>query len=82
MGYTPNERPNVQSVEELLAYMKEELRAISKELNETTALELRDRFTEPNRPRNGMIVATDATVWDPGAGAGIYGYIGGAWVKL
>lgn len=82
MAYTPNERAGVETVEQLRAWVLEELRSISKELNETTALELRDRFVEPTRPRNGMIVSTDATVWDPGGGAGVYAYVGGTWVKL
>jgi len=82
MAYTPREPSNVETVEQLRTWMLEEFRAISKELNETTALELRDRFTEPTRPRNGMIVSTDATTWNPGGGAGVYAYIGGAWVKL
>jgi hypothetical protein len=82
MAYTPNETANIENVEQLRQWLLTELRAISKELNETTALELRDRFVEPVRPRSGMIVATDATKWNPGAGAGIYGRVGGAWVKL
>ena len=82
MAYTPSEKTNIETVEQLRQWMLEELRSISKELNDTTALELRDRFVEPTRPRNGMIAATDATEWNPGAGAGIYGRVGGAWVKL
>lgn len=82
MAYSPNERANVETLEQFREWLREEFRAISKELNETDALELRDRFVEPKRPRNGMIVSTDATKWNPGAGAGIYGRVAGAWVKL
>jgi hypothetical protein len=42
-----------------------------------------DILTEaPSAPRNGMIVYADGTSWNPGAGAGFYGYEGGLWVKL
>lgn len=82
MAYVPNEQANTETIEQVRAWVLQELRSISKELNETTALELRNRFVEPTRPRDGMIVATDATAWNPGAGAGIYGRVGGAWVKL
>lgn len=36
----------------------------------------------PERPQEGMIVKADGTNWDPGAGAGIYVYQSGTWVKL
>jgi hypothetical protein len=29
-----------------------------------------------------MTVNADGTNWDPGAGAGLYQYLGAAWVKL
>lgn len=80
--YVPNEVTNIEDVEQLRQWLLQELRSISRELSETTALELRDSFVEPVRPRNGMIVSTDATTWNPGAGAGIYGRVGGAWIKL
>jgi hypothetical protein len=37
---------------------------------------------EPTDKANGMIVYADGTSWNPGSGAGFYGYEGGAWVKL
>lgn len=44
------------------------------------------RFTElnvaPTKPRTGDVVLADGTNWNPGAGAGFYGYHGGAWSKL
>ena len=33
----------------------------------------------PAAPDEGMIVYADGTSWDPGNGAGFYGYIGGIW---
>ena len=37
---------------------------------------------EPARTFDGMLVFTDATAWNPGAGAGYYGYHSGIWNKL
>lgn len=36
----------------------------------------------PQKFREGTIVLADGTDWNPGAGAGYYGYHSGAWNKL
>ena len=36
----------------------------------------------PTKPRAGDIRYTDAVTWNPGAGAGFYGYHSGTWNKL
>lgn len=36
----------------------------------------------PVRPIEGMVRIADGTNWDPGSGAGMYLYLGGAWNKL
>lgn len=36
----------------------------------------------PASPVNGDIAYADGAGWNPGAGAGFYGYESGAWVKL
>ena len=36
----------------------------------------------PLSPVNGMLAYADGTNWNPGSGAGFYGYQSGAWVKL
>jgi len=82
MAYVPTERTNITDIETLRAWATEEFRAISRELNETTALELRTVHVEPKRPREGMIVVADGTDWNPGAGGGAYVYFGATWVKL
>lgn len=82
MTYVPNEHTSLETVEQLAYYLREELRAISRELSETTTLELRTRYVAPERPRDGMIVSADGTSWNPGAGVGIYAYLGGVWTKL
>jgi len=36
----------------------------------------------PDKPRPGMVANANGTNWNPGGGAGLYQYLGGAWVKL
>ena len=36
----------------------------------------------PAAPREGMLINADGTHFNPGAGAGLYQYLGAAWVKL
>ena len=45
-------------------------------------VQLKELYAEPSRPRTGMVVLADGSSWDPGSGAGFYGYYGGNWVKL
>lgn len=45
-------------------------------------LELQELHEAPAKVRAGMVVLADGTDWDPGSGAGFYGYYGAAWVKL
>lgn len=34
---------------------------------------------EPPKPYDGQMVIADGTNWDPGSGAGYYGYYNGSW---
>ena len=44
---------------------------------------LEKQAVAPAKPREGMVaLAWGAPYWNPGAGAGYYGYVGGAWTKL
>lgn len=45
-------------------------------------LQIAVRTSAPSSPANGMIAYADGTSWNPGSGAGFYGYQAGAWVKL
>jgi hypothetical protein len=45
-------------------------------------LSLKTLYSAPTRIFDGMIVKADGSIWNPGSGAGIYVYIGSAWVKL
>lgn len=80
--YSPHEPSGLDNVDDILAWAIEEFRNIAAQLAETSSLELRLRGSEPKKPREGMIVAADGVNWDPGAGLGIYAFLGGVWTKL
>ena len=70
MAYTPqNPDPEFQRIAQALNEQNEVLRV------GTTNV-------APSKPRAGDIRLADGTNWNPGSGAGFYGYYGGAWVKL
>lgn len=46
------------------------------------SIQLQTLHAAPARVGDGMVVLADGTNWDPGSGAGFYGYYGGAWNKL
>lgn len=48
--------------------------------NERLSLEMLHKA--PVKYRDGTIVLADGTNWNPGAGAGYYGYHSGVWNKL
>lgn len=39
-------------------------------------------YKSPDKPQEGLVMKADGTQWNPGAGAGVYCYYGGAWNKL
>ena len=39
-------------------------------------------YKAPEKPQDGMIVKADGTHWNPGSGAGYYGYKSGGWSFL
>lgn len=82
MPYNPTRLSGVNNIDELRQYLEAELNIISKEFNESIALDLRTVHVEPGKPREGMIVSADGTDWDPGDGAGAYEFIGGVWRRL
>lgn len=60
--------------------LQEELEKVSASL--LSANVLTPQNIEPPNKQTGMLVYTDASVWDPGSGAGVYVYTGSAWSKL
>lgn len=71
------------SLNELAESLRAELERLAVQLAQPTeSMALTTLYAAPSRIYEGQIVKADGTTWDPGAGAGIYGRIGGAWVKL
>lgn len=84
MSYEPKIPPRVenQDLKKIVTFLQQELDSVSQELGNTDALELRVRNAAPDKPRNGMLVEADGTNWNPGAGAGLYVFRAGAWVRI
>lgn len=82
MVYRVTEPHSIETVEQLLNWVQEELRKISQEMVKSSGIQFQVLNVAPDKPRDGMLVVADGTNWNPGAGAGIYLRIGAAWTKL
>ena len=80
MGYKVKSVPLNQ--EHLPEYVEDQLRQVSENLDLVDNLTLVELHVEPDKPRTGMVALADGTNWNPGSGAGFYGYRGGAWQFL
>ena len=81
MNYTPAQVPSDPA--QLPAFLLQELANLRSQLAAAqSSLYLQTLYAAPDRPRDGLIVLADGTTWNPGAGAGVYARVGGAWVKL
>lgn len=79
--YTPTIVPT--NAAELPDYLSRELLAIAQSFQlQAPFLSLQTLNVAPTKPREGMVVKADGTHWNPGSGAGFYGYKGGAWALL
>ena len=57
-----------------------ELRKIQEAMNNPQPFLMLDTlYAAPPKPREGQIVKADGVTWNPGRGAGFYGYRAGAW---
>ena len=66
---------------EALRYTNKELERLGRD-EPKDAIFLRELHREPTKLTSGMVVLADGTDWNPGSGAGYYGYYGSAWHKL
>lgn len=81
-GYTVQAIPDTVDVDSLRLWVVEQLQQVSEAIPSGDLVQLTIRRAAPEKPRNGMLVYADGTEWNPGVGAGFYGYQAGAWVKL
>jgi hypothetical protein len=82
MTYTPRPMPNLGTVEELRRFVEEEFKQIALQTNETTETYYRPVGHPPFKLRDGIVAFADGIAWNPGLGAGLYEFRGGAWHKL
>jgi len=80
MAYTPDSVPH--DPEQLSEFMRTELDRISNELAAISQIRLEVLHVAPSKPRDGDVILADGTDWDPGSGAGFYGYLSGSYVFL
>jgi len=72
------------NTEELQQYLSDEFKKIEIAIQniETDSICLTQLNVAPEKPRDGYVYYADGTNWNPGSGAGLYEYIGGAYAKL
>lgn len=78
--YTPGQPPLGG---DLTQFVDQEHRRIARAMTEPREfIYLTPLSVAPAKPGDGLIVLADGTNWNPGAGAGYYGYHSNAWNKL
>lgn len=70
------------SLDDLIAYVDEELWRISGVLEVALMREVEVSHVAPSRPRDGMTRLADGVDWNPGGGQGVYTYYNSTWNKL
>ena len=76
MAYIPMQVPNDRA--QLPGFLLQELQNIARSTDASIA-HLSELNKAPAKPRAGMVVLADGTNWNPGSGAGFYGYRAGVW---
>lgn len=72
-----------QQGSDLSTYLDNELRKIAEAFQAPQPLlKLSVSYEAPSKVADGFVALADGTSWNPGGGAGFYGYRGGAWRKL
>lgn len=82
MAYSARDPASLTTIEDLKLFLAEELARIEESLQEVEHVQLVEMHVEPEKPRDGVIVLADGTNWDPGSGAGFYGWQNGSWKFL
>lgn len=74
--------PISEEDQKFLDYMFRELNRISVALFTEVYLNLEKKYVAPTRPQDGDVSYADGTSWNPGAGMGVYAFLGTTWHKL
>jgi hypothetical protein len=77
-------RPPPSDFNALRAWIADELAAVERSSLEPSVagLRLKALAAAPARLYDGLTVRADGVNWNPGGGAGVYTYYGGAWNRL
>lgn len=59
-------------------YLRNELQRVS-QATATPYLQIDMLHKAPDKPKDGMVILADGTNFDPGSGAGYYGFRAGSW---
>ncbi len=79
--YTPTAVPSDPGA--LSNYLSQELQYLAQSLAGVVPFVVFQTLNSaPTKPRDGMVVKADGVHWNPGSGAGFYGYKAGAWAFL
>ena len=81
MEYAPLPRRAQGDTNETERYILEELERLAGILraDQHYTVQLDKLHVAPTKPRDGMIILADGTDFNPGSGAGYYGWRDGAW---
>lgn len=79
MAYIPMQVPNDPA--QLPGFLLQELQNIARS-TDTSIAHLSELNKAPAKPRAGMVALADGINWNPGSGAGFYGYRSGGWQFL
>lgn len=77
-----NFQGDAKDTSDLQAWIEGELAALEQSFFDLNMIQLVETNVAPAKPRTGMVVLADGTNWNPGSGAGFYGYRGGSWRLL
>ena len=76
-------RPRVIPTSFDAAWFQQELQNIAAAMQSPVdSVRLNILYAAPSRIYEDMVVRADGVSWNPGAGAGVYARVGGAWTKL
>ena len=80
MSYQPAAPPaGTEEYKALTDWVEGELKAIAAALVEIDGLKIPILSVSPAKPRSGMVAYADSVSWNPGSGAGFYGFVGSSW---
>ncbi len=80
LDFVPEPPPG--SPEEIPEYVYRQMLELADVLTETQLVSLTATHEAPSKASDGDIRLADGSDWNPGSGAGFYGYHSGAWNKL